>query len=93
MKKLLSLLLFMLVLWSCKNEDDVLMNEVPQGFNVNTEFVKLSDNGTGTAGSLLINADVSEVSVRWNVNEKYNLDTTQTSVKLIGGKGVLPIKW
>lgn len=93
MKKLLSLLLFMLVLWSCKNEDDVFMNQSPQGLSINTEFVKLSDDGTGNAGILSITADVPEVSIKWNVNEKYNLDTTQTVVELSNGKGVLPIKW
>lgn len=57
------------------------------------EFVQLVNDGTDKAGELLINAEVPEVKIEWVTNPDFNIDTTQCTVALSEGKGVLPIKW
>lgn len=80
-------------MWSCTNEDESYTDKVSHGLGIEAEFLKLSDNGTVNAGTLLITADVPEVKVQWNTNGSYNIDTVQTVVKISGGKGTLPIRW
>lgn len=94
MRKLVSLLLFALAFWSCTNEDGAFTPDaVNQSLNTSSEFIKLVDDGTDIAGLLTIQSNAPEVNVKWNINEMYNIDTTQTSVTLSGGKATLPVKW
>ena len=76
-----------------ENED---LKKEAQSFNGLTDgvdFVQLVNDGTNKAGELLINADVPEVKIEWVMEPDFNIDTTQSSVDIYDGKGVLPIKW
>lgn len=90
------LVFFLATMFGCKEQEEwggtngtLKAGEFVEG----TEFVKLQDDGTIRAGELAIKADASTVNVKWVTDPKFNLDTSQTTVSLKNGKGVLPIKW
>lgn len=92
----LFLTLFIAVVYGCKEQDELKGADTPMPsgeFIEGGTFVKLQDNGTTLAGELTITADVPSVSVTWITGEGFNLDTSQSTVNLENGKGVLPIKW
>ncbi len=98
MKHLLSLFLFVLLFFSCTDMDehgsstpDVQSSN--SALDVSANFIKLADDSTQTAGILELTTSASELSVKWNVNSRYNLDTTVTTLPVTGGKCQLPIKW
>lgn len=80
---------------SCTQENDYDENAPYTGnFQVSADFIDLGANkGMEQAGSLVVNSKEGEVKVKWISDSSFNLDTTQTSIPIKGGKGVLPIKW
>lgn len=100
-KHFLWLMLLVAALWACNNDMEV--NESGADVNeespavkaelVNPDFIKLEDDSTQLAGSLVFTGQGENAIVRWNITPNSNLDTTQTVVPLIDGKGKLPIKW
>ena len=74
--------------------EDLKQKAQPVGSSTgSTEFIQLVNDGTDKAGELLIHADVPEVKVEWVTNPDFNIDTTQCSLVLSEGEGILPIKW
>ena len=98
MKHLLSLFLFVSLFFSCTDIDESRTN-VPDAqssnsaLGVSANFIKLADDSTQTAGVLEFTTTASELSVKWNVNPQFNLDTTVNKLSVSGGKCQLPIKW
>lgn len=98
MKHLLSLFLFVSLFFSCTDMDESGTN-VPDAqsnnsaLGVSANFIKLADDSTQTAGVLEFTTTASELSVKWNVNPQFNLDTTVNKLSVSGGKCQLPIKW
>lgn len=98
MKHLLNLFLFVLLFFSCTDMDEFGTN-IPDtqsgnsALDVSASFIKLADDSTQTAGVLELTTHASELSVKWNVSPRSNLDTTVTMLPVSGGKCQLPIKW
>lgn len=100
-KHFLWLMLLVTALWACNNDmevNDSGMNvdeETPavKAEVVNPDFIKLQDDSTQLAGNLVFTGQGESAIVRWNVTPNSNLDTMQTVVPLVDGKGNLPIKW
>lgn len=85
-------LLFLLALCACNEqyESDV---RIAQGsISTDVGYLKLSDSAT-VAGKLEVYSGASEVTVKWNVAPFCNIDTTQTTLSITNGRGVLPVKW
>lgn len=98
MKQVLSMFLFVLLFFSCTDFDEYGTNApVTQSgisaLDVSANFIKLADDSTQTAGVLVLTSNSPELSIKWNVNPHFNLDTTQTALSMSGGKCELPIKW
>lgn len=85
----------MLAFISCTQEDEFETNaNAPGGFQVSADFIDLTaGKDSKEAGTLTVNSDEKEVKVRWISGPSFNIDTTQTTIAMNGGKGVLPIKW
>lgn len=85
----------MLTFISCTQEDEFETNaNAPGGFQVSADFIDLTvGKDSKEAGTLTVNSDEREVNVKWISEPSFNIDTTQTTIAIKGGKGVLPIKW
>lgn len=94
-KTCLLYLFFLFSFLACKNQDEIL--DLNQGTNIDldisADYLKLIGDSANFAGKLSIAANSPEVYLKWNVTNHSNLDTTQTCLKLLGGKADLPIKW
>lgn len=98
MKHLLCLVLILLAFSACtdldERKEENLTTQYANFLSDNlVDFVKLEGDTTQVAGFIDINIPVSEVRLKWNVLASFNLDTTQTVLRLTNGKGRLPIKW
>ena len=92
--KMLSFLILCSLCIACENKDEYEGQTTRNtDFTVNTGYVKLSEDSAKIAGVLHITANVPTVKLRWNVLPECNIDTTVTSLALMDGIGVLPIKW
>ena len=95
MKKYLLILVLALIGFSCSQENEFDgNNSVQNGFQVNSEFIDLSvGGGNQQAGMIKVNSNEDEVKIKWISDPSFNIDTTQTSLSMKNGQGVLPIKW
>lgn len=95
MKKYLLILVLALIGFSCSQENEFDgNNSVQNGFQVNSEFIDLSvGSGNQQAGMIKVNSNEDEVKIKWISDPSFNIDTTQTSLSMKNGQGVLPIKW
>lgn len=96
MKKYLFILALILIgISSCTQENEFDGNTPSSGrFQVSADFIDLSVGSSNQqAGTITINSNEDEVMVKWISDPSFNIDTTQTSISIKGGKGVLPIKW
>lgn len=96
MKKYLFMLVVVLLNFSCTQEESDLnvKTPYPNGLHVSADFIDLAAAGNiKQAGILTINSDQEEVKVKWITDSSFNLDTTQTSIIMKDGKGILPIQW
>ena len=76
----------------CQNEETESVERV-SGLQIAADFIKLSDDSTEVAGELIIQSNLSEVSLKWNTDSVCNLDTTVTILPVKNGRCSLPIKW
>lgn len=85
----------LLAFFACNEEDRFAPNSQGEDFQMSTkaDFVRLQNSKTGLAGTLEILTKEPVVSLRWNVPEGCNVDTTTTSLPVTNGKVNLPIKW
>lgn len=85
----------LLAFFACNEEDRFAPNSQGEDFQLSTkaDFVRLQNSKTGLAGTLEILTKEPVVSLRWNVPEGCNVDTTTTSLPVTNGKVNLPIKW
>lgn len=91
-KKIFFYLFLLLPLAACnQEEEDSFVSG--QGFMIDKEFVRLTDNDTQIAGELSIRTDAPEITIRWNTNQLCNLDTMKTVYQVNNGKITLPIRW
>lgn len=105
MRKILLTLVSLLTLWACNNDDfvqspqpktlstNLLSRATTSGLGVDQQILFLEDDGTREAGKIAVTANVPEVSIRWNVLDSCNLDTTRTYLTMLNGKANLDIKW
>lgn len=95
MRKFLFFLLILPLAFSCSQEDE-LKEDIPiaKGLNVSADFINLVNTGsTEEATSLTVRSSENGVTVKWITDSSFNIDTTQTTVTMKNGQGVLPIKW
>lgn len=95
MKKYLFILALALICFSCSQENEFDGgNPSLKGFQVNADFIDLSVGSSNEqVGSIKVTSDEDEVKVKWISDPSFNIDTTQTSISMKNGQGVLPIKW
>lgn len=79
--------------FSCSNDEEAggYPGNVP--LETDAEFLRLSDNDTNVAATLTVLSNAPEVSLRWATTADCNIDTTTTTLKVKGGKAVLPVRW
>lgn len=92
MRKSIFYLIALFLVASCTEQEELGISSQSELALSPSEFVNLSD-GSVKAGEIIIQGDVAEASVKWVTSQEFNLDTTQTSVSLKNGKGVIPVKW
>lgn len=78
---------------ACQNEEDSVFSNRNSKLEVGSDFIKLSDDSTGIAGQLVIQSNLPEVHLEWNIDSLCNLDTTHNVLSMKNGKYSLPIKW
>lgn len=93
MRKICFLLLALLALWSCSNEEDMNYSNKESILNEATTFVRLLDNGTQNAGTVRIVADGPDAELTWITFPGCNLDTMRKTVTLEKGRAEVPVKW
>lgn len=97
MKKIFILILSLLALWGCSNDDfkdaGPLTKSGHPSLDASVNFLKLVDDSTNVAGVLEIYGNAPEVELKWNVDPEFNIDTTLTKLSMVGGSGKLSIKW
>lgn len=95
MKKYLFILALALVCFSCSQENEFDGdNSSLKGFQVNADFIDLSvGSSSEQVGTIKVTSGENEVKVKWISDPSFNIDTTQTSISMKNGQGVLPIKW
>lgn len=97
MKKIVVFILSLLALWSCSNDDfketGPLTESGHSALGASTNFLKLVDDSTNVAGVLEVYGNSTEVELKWNVDSRYNIDTTLTKLSIVNGSGKLSVKW
>lgn len=96
----------LLSLWACSNDEMVqspqptigiatksLSRATSTGLGVDQQVLFLQDGTNHNAGQLIVTSNAPEVSIRWNVSDSCNLDTTRTSLAMSNGSARLDIKW
>lgn len=78
---------------ACQNEEDSGFSNRNSKLEVGSDFIKLSDDSTGIAGQLVIQSNLPEVHLEWNIDSLCNLDTTHNVLSMKNGRCSLPIKW
>lgn len=85
----------LLAFFACNEEERHVSNPQSDSSMLSTkaDFVRLNNGKSDVAGMLEIASKEPTVSLRWNVPNDCNLDTTITSLSVVNGKVNLPIKW